>query len=102
MIRRPPRSTLFPYTTLFRSKFIAIEQGTGKDKKVFNDLVLIEFPANATDITALGSDLEKSSLTGKPVNGSDYSKIVTLKKTRLFNLNATGWVAEKEIGRAHV
>src|SRR3989454_1977638 len=24
MIRRPPRSTLFPYTTLFRSKAIAI------------------------------------------------------------------------------
>src|SRR5215204_2881197 len=23
MIRRPPRSTLFPYTTLFRSQFIA-------------------------------------------------------------------------------
>src|SRR2546429_5318653 len=27
MIRRPPRSTLFPYTTLFRSeKFIAVEK----------------------------------------------------------------------------
>src|SRR5260221_10405446 len=25
MIRRPPRSTLFPYTTLFRSRLIAIE-----------------------------------------------------------------------------
>src|SRR5258706_3683027 len=25
MIRRPPRSTLFPYTTLFRSKLIEIE-----------------------------------------------------------------------------
>src|SRR5258707_5919793 len=24
MIRRPPRSTLFPYTTLFRSLFIAL------------------------------------------------------------------------------
>src|SRR2546428_8117285 len=24
MIRRPPRSTLFPYTTLFRSKFLAV------------------------------------------------------------------------------
>src|SRR5438876_7819585 len=24
MIRRPPRSTLFPYTTLFRSVFVAI------------------------------------------------------------------------------
>src|SRR3989442_15470343 len=26
MIRRPPRSTLFPYTTLFRSNFDAIRQ----------------------------------------------------------------------------
>src|SRR3712207_7483757 len=25
MIRRPPRSTLFPYTTLFRSKFLMDE-----------------------------------------------------------------------------
>src|SRR3712207_9401422 len=24
MIRRPPRSTLFPYTTLFRSQYIAV------------------------------------------------------------------------------
>src|SRR2546430_14285071 len=27
MIRRPPRSTLFPYTTLFRSLDIIIDQG---------------------------------------------------------------------------
>src|SRR3989442_2933838 len=27
MIRRPPRSTLFPYTTLFRSPFLAGAQG---------------------------------------------------------------------------
>src|SRR3712207_7346686 len=27
MIRRPPRSTLFPYTTLFRSAFPAAEHG---------------------------------------------------------------------------
>src|SRR3989442_2368359 len=26
MIRRPPRSTLFPYTTLFRSQQVACEQ----------------------------------------------------------------------------
>src|SRR2546426_8501393 len=25
MIRRPPRSTLFPYTTLFRSQIVAVE-----------------------------------------------------------------------------
>src|SRR5258708_18255317 len=29
MIRRPPRSTLFPYTTLFRSDFVAILGHTG-------------------------------------------------------------------------
>src|SRR5258707_8743113 len=29
MIRRPPRSTLFPYTTLFRSRSIAV-QADGK------------------------------------------------------------------------
>src|SRR3712207_7008231 len=28
MIRRPPRSTLFPYTTLFRSALIVIYVGT--------------------------------------------------------------------------
>src|SRR3712207_7286421 len=27
MIRRPPRSTLFPYTTLFRSTLVRTEQG---------------------------------------------------------------------------
>src|SRR5437899_7929485 len=27
MIRRPPRSTLFPYTTLFRSHKIGVEDG---------------------------------------------------------------------------
>src|SRR3989440_7840798 len=27
MIRRPPRSTLFPYTTLFRSDFAGIRRG---------------------------------------------------------------------------
>src|SRR2546421_8342632 len=29
MIRRPPRSTLFPYTTLFRSPSLPVDAGTG-------------------------------------------------------------------------
>src|SRR3712207_7541004 len=29
MIRRPPRSTLFPYTTLFRSPMLAARQADG-------------------------------------------------------------------------
>src|SRR5258708_16801343 len=31
MIRRPPRSTLFPYTTLFRSNYLATAQGRKGD-----------------------------------------------------------------------
>ena len=32
MIRRPPRSTLFPYTTLFRSKFSALQSQLNESK----------------------------------------------------------------------
>src|SRR3989442_5378656 len=31
MIRRPPRSTLFPYTTLFRSRTVALRGATHAD-----------------------------------------------------------------------
>src|SRR5256885_4848458 len=34
MIRRPPRSTLFPYTTLFRSHFAWLVPGVGKRRVV--------------------------------------------------------------------
>src|SRR5256885_3606670 len=33
MIRRPPRSTLFPYTTLFRSQRPAVRQSAGRDHR---------------------------------------------------------------------
>src|SRR2546425_4371810 len=32
MIRRPPRSTLFPYTTLFRSSQVVPQRGDGRSK----------------------------------------------------------------------
>src|SRR2546426_2031378 len=36
MIRRPPRSTLFPYTTLFRS--VLVDEVVGKDPVTFDEL----------------------------------------------------------------
>src|SRR5690348_17883842 len=38
MIRRPPRSTLFPYTTLFRSELFA-EQQTGEHEQILGPLL---------------------------------------------------------------
>src|SRR5258708_29839696 len=50
MIRRPPRSTLFPYTTLFRSpsaeetrKFLASHSATKRDKLIESLLARPEF-----------------------------------------------------------
>src|SRR5256886_12560212 len=40
MIRRPPRSTLFPYTTLFRSNFpraLLVEEAYPEDEVVITD-----------------------------------------------------------------
>src|SRR5688572_30864806 len=33
MIRRPPRSTLFPYTTLFRSRLCAARRAAAPDRR---------------------------------------------------------------------
>src|SRR2546425_4270078 len=44
MIRRPPRSTLFPYTTLFRSlREATLESVRGQMGIVFQDNVLLNF-----------------------------------------------------------
>src|SRR3712207_8486800 len=37
MIRRPPRSTLFPYTTLFRSKVVMWYVSSNRDEETFED-----------------------------------------------------------------
>src|SRR2546430_8486685 len=78
MIRRPPRSTLFPYTTLFRSYFERIGLG---------DLALEARAKIGTEIVApgtpLATGLTKSAardfglLEGTPVGASDR------KSTRL-------------------
>src|SRR5258705_3234174 len=39
MIRRPPRSTLFPYTTLFRSDVLAVERRHERLVEPLDDVV---------------------------------------------------------------
>src|SRR5258707_9208058 len=53
MIRRPPRSTLFPYTTLFRSHLeLAHRQSVGALRNVFpHRLVALERVARLVDKT---------------------------------------------------
>src|SRR5690349_22534251 len=72
MLRRPPRSTLFPYTTLFRSGKIAdaINQeekhsrieAVEQVKKAAIEQLLTEFPDNSKDISSLVGDTEYHAL----------------------------------------
>src|SRR5258708_15161107 len=53
MIRRPPRSTLFPYTTLFRSRDAHVRLHVGEDRR----LVEMSLPV----IAAGGLALDRNS-----------------------------------------
>jgi hypothetical protein len=79
--------------------FVVIEQGEGADGKMFNKLMLVEI-GDATDIAAASSDLEKSSMAGRPVHGASWADVVPLTKTVLLDLNQIGWQAEKAEGLA--
>src|SRR2546430_13540010 len=45
MIRRPPRSTLFPYTTLFRSPTLSVSGLTGTNSYSIHDKALTNYEA---------------------------------------------------------
>src|SRR2546430_15239564 len=63
MIRRPPRSTLFPYTTLFRSRFRAGEAGEVRPALFFmlSDSLVESF---RTQLAALGLELADLRIGG--------------------------------------
>ena len=87
-------------------RFIVIEQGEGASGTMFNKLMLVDTRV-ATNIAAdvfqpAGADLEKSSMTGKAVNGANWADVSPLLKTELLDLHAIGWVAEKAEGLALV
>src|SRR5438094_1858542 len=52
MIRRPPRSTLFPYTTLFRSETMTFLADKSADKRVKLVDQLLERPERSEEHTS--------------------------------------------------
>src|SRR3712207_8585834 len=55
MIRRPPRSTLFPYTTLFRSPPVAKSRYQGKDAVIIGAVM-----ATGAKVTDVGAGIDKA------------------------------------------
>lgn len=88
--------------SLGNGKFIVVEQGADATGAVRNFLMLVEIPANATEITTLGTELEKNSIDGATASAVSWANVVKLRKTVLLDLNAAGWKAEKAEGLAIV
>src|SRR2546427_2981472 len=93
MIRRPPRSTLFPYTTLFRSKIL---REPGRE-------IIVHIPVQIDDGTV-------ESFTGFRVQRSEehtselqsqsnlVCRLLLEKKKTIQDESALGWsVVEEEI-----
>src|SRR5947207_10590993 len=71
MIRRPPRSTLFPYTTLFRSHCVAL----GLQRRHEQSALAQQFASNIFD-----ADFQKHFQRG---HQSNHTQQVDRKSTRL-------------------
>src|SRR5256885_5293616 len=108
MIRRPPRSTLFPYTTLFRSDFrhisrlsLAISELHGHRARSHRGCIHISAFAARTaqgsgHLTCHPSSSPPSDIVGWP-RGSLFLPGVT------FSFNPVALAAlPEQIGRAHV
>src|SRR3989449_7523112 len=69
MIRRPPRSTLFPYTTLFRSPRVgsAFDPESAAVRKVVREIGDEPLIVRATSLPISASDLRRRVREGRSV-----------------------------------
>src|SRR2546425_11175595 len=79
MIRRPPRSTLFPYTTLFRSDFVPAVDDLRLARENLAEDLLHRLRRIATDRAARAGLLRRSDLAagdgGDRIDGPDVAGV---------------------------
>src|SRR3712207_8331660 len=97
MIRRPPRSTLFPYTTLFRSAGEAAEGGRDRSQEdpgvdPLRDSTLVHHPGgvlaqlHALDVAAAGAAARSEEHTSE-LQSRQYlvCRLLLEKKTKVLS-----------------
>src|SRR3712207_7110810 len=95
MIRRPPRSTLFPYTTLFRSSFISTEpvfwpRASESDRTVMGkEMGILPLRSRVPGCRGLGSDRKSTRLNSSHANIS-YAVFCLKKKNSENSLPCDG------------
>src|SRR3712207_7819436 len=88
MIRRPPRSTLFPYTTLFRSYLTGGVQLTGMVLKRRGEKAKIIYRTMEREQAAETGDRKSTRLNSSHANIS-YAVFCLKKKGRITDLRFT-------------
>src|SRR2546430_12685470 len=81
MIRRPPRSTLFPYTTLFRS--LPAASAYEKDGTVTNTSGEIQILRKAAEVMGPRSDFDLLRILSHQLERQGLGKALDRKSTRL-------------------
>src|SRR3712207_9199129 len=87
MIRRPPRSTLFPYTTLFRSRGKIEDQVLPTN---FSTGVGIQLLSNRADVHAAEMSLAQCFYNVQTARSRFYPGL---------NINASGRSEERRVGK---
>src|SRR5690606_40148202 len=87
-IWRPPRSTLFPFTTLFRSRVTIVDQGAVQDARlhrlIFSGLLLSALTHIPTDARRGGRlDLYVGTVLVAPLFDVGFPLVKDRKSTRL-------------------
>src|SRR3712207_7714952 len=91
MIRRPPRSTLFPYTTLFRSEARSRPstlQVTSSRREAFSRLISLGVGATTTSATSSSRDRKSTRLNSSHANIS-YAVFCLKKKKKKHRHHTT-------------
>src|SRR5690242_21178246 len=83
MIRRPPRSTLFPYTTLFRSVFVAAD-GEIRNRRLRQAAAIGDLLGRpgVADILGLANDQRSEEHTSESSHMSISYAVFCLKKKK--------------------
>src|SRR2546430_12797494 len=85
MIRRPPRSTLFPYTTLFRSSASIAPAGDAANARAANGQRLAHaFPLDPLDAEARGKQDRKSTRLNSSHSQISYAVFCLKKKKQVI------------------
>src|SRR3989442_5643774 len=98
MIRRPPRSTLFPYTTLFRSRVIDVRTWRAR---------LLEPGARGVapageDLVAYGAPDRKSTRLNSSHVRNSYAVFFLKKKNKTETCKGASQCVSTEEGLTHV